>query len=463
MIQEKKVERRLFYTCEDIPRPRSGLYARIDGAVGDWHSLTAPLAKCFCQERNGRPTDPAVYLKIFLVGYVERIEDDTVLADRIADSLSIREFLGYGLDEATPDHSSISRVRGRIAASLAEVLGNVVALCADAGLLGGKECAVDSTLIKANASTSSLRHIETGETSIDHVRRLKKEHPESKPKLRSSHFISGSDPDARLATKPSAPPNLYYKATTVTDAKDQIILTVQCSKADVHDTRCAKDPLLRACRKAKFMGLAIEAVVADAGYDDGDFHAFVESLGAVPITNHQRKAEKGFPKSAFFYDSENDSYICPMGEELRRVRSAPERSQYRTARRVCQSCPLKSHCIPKGKVRTISRYPNEEPRSRNLARSATAEGQAALARRKQVAEPPFAHMKRHGLRRVNCRGLLKVDAKAHCAAIAWNLLKLAAGVRSATIGSVTTPWTLLQALFRPFLPHLSARISSAAF
>ena len=59
-----------------------GLYSRIDDAVEDWEALAAPNRSAFSQERNGRPTDPAVFLNIYIVGYLENIADDTALAER---------------------------------------------------------------------------------------------------------------------------------------------------------------------------------------------------------------------------------------------------------------------------------------------------------------------------------------------------------------------------------------------
>jgi len=429
VIRRKQAEARLFYVSEDICRPRKGLYSRIDHAVGDWEALSIPIRSAFSQERNGRPTDPVVFLKIYIVGYLENISDDTALAERIADSLSIRAFLGYGLDEATPDHSSISRVRGRLC-GLEEVLENVVKLCASAGLVGGAECALDSTLIKANACPSSLKHGETGESVRQYVARLEQEDSSAKVRVKNSDFLSATDPDARLAKKPSSPANLYYKATHVTDAKSQVILSAACSRADVHDTNCAEGPIRQAAQTLKKSDRALQTLVADSAYDDGELHALVESLGAVPITNHYpRKREGQIPKSDFRYDSERDLYICPIGHHLLRVRQEPERSQYRSNEKVCQDCPFKSGCIHSGNARLITRSAHEEARNRNIERTQTKEGKRALARRKQVVEPPFAHMKRFGgLRRLNCRTLERAHVKILGAAIAWNLKKLAACV-----------------------------------
>ena len=81
-----------------------------------------------------------MYFKIFLIGYLEGIVDDTDLAERISDSIAIREFLGYGLSERPPDHSSIGRVRGAFGKdeALSSMLDDTVNRCAEAGLIDGK-------------------------------------------------------------------------------------------------------------------------------------------------------------------------------------------------------------------------------------------------------------------------------------------------------------------------------------
>ena len=56
-----------------------------------------------------------------------------------------------------PDHSTIARFRQRHEAALGEVFGEVLALCADAGLAGVEVLAVDGTKVHANASERATR------------------------------------------------------------------------------------------------------------------------------------------------------------------------------------------------------------------------------------------------------------------------------------------------------------------
>ncbi len=68
------------------------------------------LCAGFYHARLGRPSlRPGVYFRALLVGYFEGIDSERGIAWRVADSLALRRFLLIGLDERTPDHSTISR------------------------------------------------------------------------------------------------------------------------------------------------------------------------------------------------------------------------------------------------------------------------------------------------------------------------------------------------------------------
>ena len=65
--------------------------------------------------KSGRPSiPPGVYFRMLLVGYFEGIDSQRGIAWRCADSLALRQFLGVPLDQATPDHSSMTNTRKRL-------------------------------------------------------------------------------------------------------------------------------------------------------------------------------------------------------------------------------------------------------------------------------------------------------------------------------------------------------------
>src|SRR5690606_14739899 len=101
--------------------------------------------------------DPVVFFKILLVGYLNNINSDRALLRYCADSLSIRLFLGYDLDEELPWHSTISRTRQLYGEEVfLNLFQEVLKMCINKGMVRGKRQAVDSAFIKANASMDSL-------------------------------------------------------------------------------------------------------------------------------------------------------------------------------------------------------------------------------------------------------------------------------------------------------------------
>jgi hypothetical protein len=98
-----------------------------------------------------------MYFGSLLIGYFEGIDSERGIAWRLADSLALRQFLQIGLDERTPDHSTISRTRRLIDLEThRKVFGWVLGLLADRGLLKGKMVGIDATTLEANAAMRSI-------------------------------------------------------------------------------------------------------------------------------------------------------------------------------------------------------------------------------------------------------------------------------------------------------------------
>ena len=97
--------------------PRTGghpFYLRLNQVL-DAHAFDEFVeAQCapFYAETVGRPSlTPGTYFRLLLIGYFEGIDSERGIAWRTADSLALRGFLGLGLDETPPEHSTISRTR----------------------------------------------------------------------------------------------------------------------------------------------------------------------------------------------------------------------------------------------------------------------------------------------------------------------------------------------------------------
>lgn len=143
-------------TIEDMV-PREHLVRKIDKLL-DLDFVYDLVEALYCKN-NGRPSiDPVVLVKFLLVGYLFGIPSERRIEQEIAVNMAYRWFLGLDIDEAVPDHSTISQNRRRRfqgATLFREIFERIVEQCIAAGLVTGSALGTDSTHVKANASRKS--------------------------------------------------------------------------------------------------------------------------------------------------------------------------------------------------------------------------------------------------------------------------------------------------------------------
>ena len=159
-----------------VDTPGHVFYERLNDVLSehDFDRRIEHLCQRYYRGRRGRPSmAPGVYFRMLLVGYFEGLESERAIAWRVADSLSLRKFLGYGLDEKTPDHSTLSRTRRLYWLSTHQaVFGWVLKVLASEGLVKGETIAIDATTLEANAAMRSIVRRDTGEEYDAYVRQL---------------------------------------------------------------------------------------------------------------------------------------------------------------------------------------------------------------------------------------------------------------------------------------------------
>src|SRR6266702_2835430 len=102
--------------------------------------------------------EPIVFFKLQLVMFFDGIRSERQLMQLSADRLSVRWYLGYDLNEPLPDHSSLTRIRGRYGIEIfRRFFEEITSQCQQAGLVWGRELYIDGTKVQANASTDSLQ------------------------------------------------------------------------------------------------------------------------------------------------------------------------------------------------------------------------------------------------------------------------------------------------------------------
>ena len=116
--RERERQADLWLATSDLARsPGHPFYERLNALLAEakFDERTEELCRPFYAEGKGRPSlPPGVYFRMLLIGYFEGIDSERGIAWRCADSLALRAFLGFALDEATPDHSSLCRIRQRL-------------------------------------------------------------------------------------------------------------------------------------------------------------------------------------------------------------------------------------------------------------------------------------------------------------------------------------------------------------
>ena len=153
----------------------------------------------------------------------------------------------------------------------------------------------------------------------------------------------------------------------------------------------------------------------------------------------------------FTWLPEEDAYLCPAQEKLKRyanVRST-SRVQYRAPKGSCVACAFRAECAPSGGERTIHRSWAQEFVEVNEERLASPLGKQRLTERQAYAEGPFGLAKElHGLRGTRFRGRRKVQIQLWLTAAAMNIKK---AVRSTAASPELGGLPLLLASLAAFL------------
>jgi len=470
------LDRPVIVSLEDLV-PADNFYRHLEmaldlGFVRDW------VQKRY--DARGRPSiDPVVFFKLQLVMFFEGIRSERQLIETASLNLAHRWYLGYALDEALPDHSSLTRIRQRLGIEIFErFFEQVVDLCQDAGLVWGRELYFDATKVAANADVDSLvprfyhaakTHVadvcveepivDSGEGELlapaddlpSEILRLPSEGGDGAsvadpPPWRlleerrldpsrgaawgyertSAWRASMTDPDATPMRTKNGTLLGYHDHYVVDGSKQRIILAALVTPADVMENVPLRDLLWRVCFRRK---LHPHQVTGDTAYGTVENIVAVEDAGiraSFPLPDFDSRTPF-FGKGAFAYDAVQDIYRCPQGQLLprRKTKHTEDKIVYRADAAICNACSLKPRCTTSDHGRMIHRSLYEAYLDRVRGYHATEAYQKAMRKRQVWVEPLFAEAKEwHGLRRFRLRGLEKVNGEALLIAAGQNLKRL---------------------------------------
>ena len=289
--------------------PRHVFYERLNRLLADANFDDWVEERCqrFYATRGRDSIPPGVYFRMLFVGYFESIDSQRGIAWRCADSLSLKEFLGFGIYDDTPEHSSLTRIRGRLPKEVYdEVFQFVLQIVDEHDLLDARTVGVDSTFLEANAAMKSIVRRDSGDNWEEYLRRLaaeegvdieskaelirydKTRNKEGKKKVSNADWQSPSDPESRIAKMKDGTTHLAYKAEHVVDLKTEVILSAEIYLADQGDTATMVPSLTTAQEHLDGAETFrdIEKVAADKGYHKAELLAECEELGTVGIKTY---------------------------------------------------------------------------------------------------------------------------------------------------------------------------------
>jgi len=311
-------------SSEVVGTPSHVFYDRLNQILDQHHfdRNVEQLCRRYYKGRLGRPSiTPGVYFRSLLLGYFEGIDSERGIAWRLADSLSMRKFIGYALTEETPDHSTISRTRRLYSVETHKAVFRwVLKILGEEGLVEGKTVSIDATMLEANAALRSLVRRDNGQKYDDYLKDLAKaagiENPtreqlarldrKRKKKGSNKEWKNPYDPDARIAKMKDGSTHLAHKAEHAVDLSSCALLAVTLQGADQGDTTTIHQTLADAgeavaelieheavtapMEQPKVNLGGIEEAVADKGYHSG---AVVQDLHAVDCRSYIPEPERG--------------------------------------------------------------------------------------------------------------------------------------------------------------------------
>jgi transposase len=412
-------------------------------------------------EATGRPPyHPTVLLKLYIYGYLNRVQSSRRLEREAARNVELMWLTG----RLVPDHKTIADFRKDNGRAIRNVCTRFVALCREMGLLSAASVAIDGSKFKAvnnrdrnftrakmerrraQIEGSVARYLEQLDTADRHepsdvlaaktirlkekIAKLEQEMQrlaalEARMLAAPDQQISLTDPDARsMATSGRGSGVVGYNVQVAVETEHHLIVA-----HEVTNVGSDRSQLATMAREAKAVLQAAKLdAVADRGYYNGEEIVACDQAGIAvtlpkPMTSGAKAAGR-FGKQDFLYSPEEDVYRCPAGETLKyyytNVEGGLSLRRYWT--NACRGCPIKSRCTT-AEQRRITRWEHEhvlEAVQRRLD-----ENPKAMRQRRETVEHPFGTIKaRMGAAHFLMKTLPRVAGEMALHVLAYNLTRV---------------------------------------
>jgi len=442
MIKEQVPQQKLEFVCIDTLVPADHLLRKIDRSI-DFSFIREKVKALYCLN-NGRPgIDPVILFKMLFIGYLFGIRSERQLIKEIEVNVAYRWFLGYGLQDKIPHHSSISQNRRRRFKEsniYQEIFDTIVFKAISQKMVDGKTLYTDSTHLKANANKHKFNRKHVSRSTRDYLSALEKDiesdrakHAKRplKPKRDEEelHEIkeSRTDKDSGYMHRDGKPKGFFYLDHRSVDGKFNIITDTHVTAGNVHDSI---PYLSRLDYQIEKYGFDVESVGLDAGYSTAPICKGLVERNIYGVIGYYRpRGKKGkFRKGDFQYDAVQNCYTCPAEQRLvYRTTSRAGYREYVSNPKVCSDCVFLQQCTQsKSHQKVLTRHIWQDYKEEIDTHRFEPKGKAIYRRRKETIERSFADAKQlHGHRYARMRGIEKVQEQALLAAACQNMKKVA--------------------------------------
>ena len=411
---------------------------------------------------TGRPGyHPAVLLKLYVYGYLNRVQSSRRLEREAGRNVEVLWLLG----RLAPDHKTIADFRRDNGSAIRKVCAQFIELCRRIGLLSVASVAIDGSKFKAvnnrdrNFTRAKMaRRMQQIEDSVarylhqldtadrqdptaaissrvdrlhEKISRLREEMArlralEQQMQEAEDGQISLTDPDARsMATSGRGSGVVGYNVQAAVETDHHLIVA-----HDVVQTGSDRAQLVAMAQKAK-QALGVEEldVVADRGYFNSEQILECSQIDVTvtlpkPVTSGLM-AKGQFGKQDFRYVAEHDVYVCPAGQTLPFVshkRQSDGLNLRRYETKGCWTCALKTRCT-QSTHRVVTRWEHEEVLEAVQRR--LDENPQAMRRRRETVEHPFGTIKMWmGATHFLMKRLKNVRTEMALSVLAYNLTRV---------------------------------------
>lgn len=373
---------------------------------------------------TGRPGyDPRDLLKLYLYGYLQQIRSSRRLESECRRNVELLWLLG----RLCPDHKSIAEFRRMHCHAVTQAGAELVKFARAVGLIRGEWIAIDGSKFRAVSSISSVHERAAVERYLESLENADRQ---EEPILDNGAVAAAleklrrhAEPEAGfMKTAQGMLP--AYNVQTAVDAEHGLIVAQQVTD-EANDTRSLL-PMAEAAQQAVGEPAAPMHVVADAGYSNGEQAAACEGKGILPhVPAHRGVNTQGdgklFDRTAFQYQEQSNTMLCPAGHSLRSDGRNGRAIVYLGRAEVCGACALKPQCTVSPR-RIVRRHVHEGALQRMQQRATP----AAMQLRRCTVEHPFAILKYviFGHPRFLLRGLEGTRAEMSLAVMAYNLKRM---------------------------------------